>query len=72
MSAILKPEESVAIEQAVKASTAPAEIAAAFNELSTLRAELKKLGEPESYYLKAMNCPHHHRIFAASNLFGSN
>src|SRR5208283_4566013 len=22
-------------------------------------------GEPESYYLKAMNCPHHHRIFAA-------
>src|SRR3970282_1376938 len=37
----------------------------AFNELSALRAELKKLGEPESYYLKAMNCPHHHRIFAA-------
>src|SRR5207302_825370 len=23
------------------------------------------LGEPERYYLKAMNCPHHHRIFAA-------
>ncbi len=22
-------------------------------------------GEPERYYLKAMNCPHHHRIFAA-------
>ena len=65
MSAILKDEEFVAIEQAVKASTAPAEIVAAFNELSTLRAELKKLGEPESYYLKAMNCPHHHRIFAA-------
>src|SRR5256885_476610 len=21
--------------------------------------------EPERYYLKAMNCPHHHRIFAA-------
>jgi threonyl-tRNA synthetase len=33
--------------------------------LAALRAELKKLGEPESYYLKAMNCPHHHRIFAA-------
>ena len=30
-----------------------------------MRTELKKLGEPESYYLKAMNCPHHHRIFAA-------
>jgi threonyl-tRNA synthetase len=23
------------------------------------------LEEPERYYLKAMNCPHHHRIFAA-------
>jgi threonyl-tRNA synthetase len=24
-----------------------------------------QLPEPERYYLKAMNCPHHHRIFAA-------
>jgi threonyl-tRNA synthetase len=34
-----------------------------------IRAELKKLqsmhGAIERYYLKAMNCPHHHRIFAA-------
>ncbi|MFA7343313.1 MAG: threonine--tRNA ligase [Terrimicrobiaceae bacterium] len=62
---MMNSEEFVAIEQAVKASTAPTEIAVAFNELSALRTELKKLGEPESYYLKAMNCPHHHRIFAA-------
>jgi threonyl-tRNA synthetase len=62
---MMNNEEFVAIEQAVKASAAPAEIAAAFNELTALRQELKKLGEPESYYLKAMNCPHHHRIFAA-------
>jgi threonyl-tRNA synthetase len=65
MSAILKSEDFVAIEQSVKAGTAPAQIVDAFNELFSLRAELKKLGEPESYYLKAMNCPHHHRIFAA-------
>src|SRR5207249_10469044 len=65
MSAITKSEEFDLIEQTVKAGTSPAEIVAAFNELCTLRAELKKLGEPESYYLKAMNCPHHHRIFAA-------
>ncbi len=58
-------EEFVAVESAVKASAAPSDIVTAFNELSTLRGELKKLGEPESYYLKAMNCPHHHRIFAA-------
>ena len=62
---MMNTEEFVAIEQAVKTGTAPAEIAAAFNELTALRQELKKLGEPESYYLKAMNCPHHHRIFAA-------
>jgi threonyl-tRNA synthetase len=24
-----------------------------------------EVNEPERYYLKAMNCPHHHRIFAA-------
>ncbi len=53
------------IADVVSAGTAPVEIVAAFNELTALRQELKKLGEPESYYLKAMNCPHHHRIFAA-------
>ena len=65
MSAVLKTEEFELIEQSVKAGVAPQPVAAAFNELSALRAELKKLGQPESYYLKAMNCPHHHRIFAA-------
>jgi threonyl-tRNA synthetase len=61
----MNTEEFTLIETAVKTGTAPQPVAAAFNELSALRAELKKLGEPESYYLKAMNCPHHHRIFAA-------
>ena len=61
----METKEFELIEQAVKAGIAPQPVAAAFNELSALRAELKKLGEPESYYLKAMNCPHHHRIFAA-------
>jgi threonyl-tRNA synthetase len=62
---MMNTEEFVAVEAAVKAGTAPQPVAVAFNELSALRAELKRLGEPESYYLKAMNCPHHHRIFAA-------
>ena len=39
------------------------------SELSEgLKEQWKKLEEPilrERYYLKAMNCPHHHRIFAA-------
>jgi threonyl-tRNA synthetase len=65
MDIITKSEQMNSVEQAVKAGTAPAQVVDAFNELFSLRAELKKLGEPESYYLKAMNCPHHHRIFAA-------
>jgi len=58
-------DELLAVEKAVKNGSAPAEIAAALGELNTLRGQLAKLGEAESYYLKAMNCPHHHRIFAA-------
>ena len=65
MHELTKAEQFTLVEDAVKTGVAPADIAAAFNELTALREELKKLGEPESYYLKAMNCPHHHRIFAA-------
>jgi threonyl-tRNA synthetase len=65
MSEFAKTREFELIAQAVAAGTAPAEIAAAFHEWAALREQLKRLGEPESYYLKAMNCPHHHRIFAA-------
>ncbi|MCL4176231.1 MAG: threonine--tRNA ligase [Verrucomicrobia bacterium] len=44
------------------------------SERQEAEGKLQKLGEmslfrsalvPERYYLKAMNCPHHHRIFAA-------
>jgi len=72
MPAILDAVGFFAVESAVKASTALVEITVAFNELSALSVELKKLGEPESYCLKAMNCPHHHRNFAAEPLFSRN
>ena len=72
MSALTKAEQCNLVEDAVKTGIAPAGIAAAFNELIALRQDLKKLGEPEGYYLKAMNCPHHDRIFAASRLCSSN
>src|SRR5881409_1435330 len=65
MPEMTKTEEFDLVVQAVKASTAPAKIVAAFNEFAALREQVKRFGEPESYYLKAMNCPHHHRIFAA-------
>ena len=61
----MKSEEFRRVEATVKAGTAPRHVVDAFDELTALREQLKQFGEPESYYLKAMNCPHHHRIFAA-------
>ena len=61
----METEQFNLVEDAVKTGIAPPEIAAAFKEFTALREQLKRFGEPESYYLKAMNCPHHHRIFAA-------
>ncbi len=34
-------------------------------KLEKLTDELDSVSETERYFLKAMNCPHHHRIFAA-------
>ncbi len=37
-----------------------------FKRMEQVEADIRKLmGEANFYYLKAMNCPHHHRIFAA-------
>jgi threonyl-tRNA synthetase len=35
------------------------------NEQNRFLARLNKLPSPDRYYLKAMNCPHHHKLFAA-------
>ncbi len=45
---MMNTEEFVAVEAAVTAGVAPQPVAAAFNELSALRAELKKSGSPAS------------------------
>ena len=37
----------------------------AFMDFSKLNKMIDEFGETDRYYLKAMNCPHHHRIFAA-------
>ena len=41
------------------------EVLKTLHEFEHACAQLKKLPPPSEYYLKAMNCPHHHRIFAA-------
>jgi len=63
---ILSAEEKLGlVETAIEAGRAPAKIAAAYQELCKASQKLRRLPDPDSYYLKAMNCPHHHRIFAA-------
>jgi threonyl-tRNA synthetase len=32
---------------------------------TSVQGALNKLPRPDNYYLKAMNCPHHHKLFAA-------
>jgi threonyl-tRNA synthetase len=35
------------------------------NQQNSVLARLNELPSPDHYYLKAMNCPHHHKLFAA-------
>lgn len=44
---------------------APQEVATADAIAWQALSEARKAFQPDRYYLKAMNCPHHHRIFAA-------
>ncbi len=43
----------------------PASFLPVFREIDELARKEDALPKPDRYYLKAMNCPHHHRIFAA-------
>src|SRR5213080_2376691 len=44
---------------------APTYLQEMVNQQNGLLARLNKLPSPDHYYLKAMNCPHHHKLFAA-------
>jgi threonyl-tRNA synthetase len=52
------------VSKQVSEGKAPKEVADAFQKSQKLVDQIRAL-IPERYYLKAMNCPHHHRIFAA-------
>ena len=49
----------------VKFKSSYRSIEASINEDLQILQEIEECIERERYYLKAMNCPHHHRIFAA-------
>jgi len=56
-------EQAVLREQIVRTSSTASELPELIAKEDDLILTLKNLGD--RYYLKAMNCPHHHRIFAA-------
>jgi threonyl-tRNA synthetase len=43
----------------------PTELVAAVAEHARINVEISSLPDPDLYYLKAMNCPHHHKLFGA-------
>jgi threonyl-tRNA synthetase len=51
-------------EQLVKSGEASEELRGLLSELRRIREQLNALGI-DRYYLKAMNCPHHHKLFGA-------
>jgi threonyl-tRNA synthetase len=53
------------IDSAVEAGIAPEKVVKHVKNKLEAQRKLYQLGNPDLYYLKAMNCPHHHRIFAA-------
>jgi threonyl-tRNA synthetase len=55
----------VAAIENVELPQKPLEISDAIKRFHEAQDSLAKLPAIDSYYLKAMNCPHHHRIFAA-------
>jgi threonyl-tRNA synthetase len=54
-----------AFEELIKHTPAPADIVAAWKEVQHAAALEERHDKVSRYYLKAMNCPHHHKIFAA-------
>ena len=44
---------------------APTKVEELLRQRDAAESEYKKLPSPDEYYLKAMNCPHHHKLFGA-------
>jgi threonyl-tRNA synthetase len=54
-----------AVLDQAKRGNASEEVTALINQWEKADAEYRSLPPPSKYYLKAMNCPHHHKIFKA-------
>ena len=51
--------------EALQAGKASPELARNLEKFDEAEEMLQQLGPPDRYYLKAMNCPHHHKLFSA-------
>jgi threonyl-tRNA synthetase len=54
-----------AIAHEIKEGRPPFEVAEVLERRKALEKELSELPDPDRFYLKAMNCPHHHKLFSA-------
>jgi threonyl-tRNA synthetase len=59
------PEIIAKVQAAINANEASAEVREAFTDLQRVNSQLSFTSAPKKYYLKAMNCPHHHKLFGA-------
>jgi threonyl-tRNA synthetase len=62
---ITKADVDDLLSRAIGAGEASREQEEWVREKTKAEAELIKLAMPDLYYLKAMNCPHHHKLFGA-------
>jgi threonyl-tRNA synthetase len=59
-------EPALALVKAlVEKGKAPVRMKQLYDERAEASTKLQALPLPDNYYLKAMNCPHHHKLFAA-------
>ncbi|HUJ72216.1 MAG TPA: threonine--tRNA ligase [Verrucomicrobiae bacterium] len=72
LASVFLPEEAAALieerlreEKLREGEELPHDTLTVLGEFNRAREGLRMLPAYDSYYLKAMNCPHHHRIFAA-------
>jgi len=59
------PEVLQRVKAAIDDNRASAEVVEAFSNLQKADSKLAFCSPPKKYYLKAMNCPHHHKLFGA-------
>jgi len=57
--------EKVMLGEEAALGKLPPKISELYIQHREAQKRLLDLPDPESYYLKAMNCPHHHKLFAA-------